>query len=339
MRITNYKLRFILFLLVASSSLNACLQSSDCFRKDVFCAGLVTDTLGIEDHGVNQDAWLGLQASKTNKNVDQIAYIESVDTRDYEKNIAYFAEHGYDAIITIGVGLQDETRAAADHYKDSIFIGINQPQKETRPNLIPVTFAEDQMGFVAGVLAARVSQTRIVGAVCEDSGIDSMWRTCEGFRAGVKFADNNVKPIVVYRDNGDREKLFLDEGWGRAAAQDVIRRGADVIFAAGGVTAQGALRAAVESQVRAIGAERDQAAALDESDAWVITSVYGDAQFEIQNVLQNLRGGNLGAQNPTQFKFLALSPKFPEELTPELNDLLIKLRSGEIKTNVRATKP
>ena len=301
--------------------------------------GLVTDTLGIEDHGMNQDAWLGLQNSKANGGVDQIAYIEFVDTRDYEKNIAYFADRGYDAIITSGVGLQDETRAAAGHYKNSIFIGINQPQKETLPNLIPVTFAEDQMGFFAGVLAARVSKTRIVGAVCETSGIDSMWRTCEGFRAGVRFADKNVRPIVIYRDDGDSEKLFLDEPWGRATAQDIIRRGADVIFAAGGVTGQGALRAAVESHIKAIGTERDQAAALDESAAWLITSVYGDAQFEVQKITRDLKVGNLKALNPSQFKFLPLGPKLSEDLTLEINALLTKLWNKEIKTNVTTTKP
>ena len=63
---------------------------------------------------------------------------------------------------------------------------MNQPHEEVRPNLIPITFAEDQMGFLAGALAARISETQIVGAVCETSGIDSMWRYCEGFRAGVQ---------------------------------------------------------------------------------------------------------------------------------------------------------
>ncbi|MDD2921684.1 MAG: BMP family ABC transporter substrate-binding protein [Anaerolineales bacterium] len=303
---------------------------------------MVTDTLGVEDYGVNQGAWLGLQNAKANGGVDQIAYIESVDTRDYEKNLAYFAAHGYDAIIASGIGLQDETRVVADRYVDSFFIGINQPPKKdeaARPNLIRVVFAEDQMGFVAGVLAARVSQTHIVGAVCEKSDIASMWRTCEGFRAGVKFADKNVKPLVVYRDNGDSEKLFLDENWGRAAAQDLVKRGADVIFAAGGITGQGALRAAVEAQVKAIGAERDQAAALRESNSWLITSVYGDAQFEVEKITRDLKEGNLGGQNPTQFKFLALGPKLPENLTPELSDLLAELWKGKIRTNVKNMKP
>ncbi len=37
---------------------------------------------------------------------------------------------------------------------------MNQPQEEVRPNLVPITFAEDQIGFAAGALAARISETR-----------------------------------------------------------------------------------------------------------------------------------------------------------------------------------
>jgi basic membrane protein A len=166
-----------------------------------------------------------------------------------------------------------------------------------------------------------------------------MWRTCEGFRAGVKFTDKKIKPLIVYRDNGEKEKLFLDEAWGYATASDMIQRGADVIFAAGGITGQGALRAAIEAQVKAIGAERNQAAALHESNLYLGTSVYGDAQFEVEKILRIMRGENLGAQTRSPIKFIPLGPKLPESLTPEINALLTKLWSREIKTNVTIQKP
>jgi basic membrane protein A len=183
-------------LILAAILLGSCTNSSDCFREDVFCAGLVTDTLGIDDHGVNQDAWLGLQQSELEGVTDRVEYIESVDTRDYEKNIDYFMVQGYDVIVTSGIGLDDETLRAATRKPDSVFIGINQPQEESLQNLIPVTFAEDQMGFLAGSLAAQLTQTGLVGGVCETSGIDAMWRYCEGFRAGVEFEDDSVLVVI-----------------------------------------------------------------------------------------------------------------------------------------------
>lgn len=319
--------------------LSACTQSPDCFDENVFCAALVTDTLGINDYGLNQDAWLGLEEAEANGLVDQAEYIESVDSRDYEKNIIYFAENGFDVVITSGIGLLDETLRAADFYPDSVFVGINQPYEEIRPNIIPLTFAEDQMGFAAGALAAKLSETRIVGAACETSGIDSMWRYCEGFRAGALFVDKEIKVQVIYRDDGSSEKLFIDETWGYDTGQKLIQRGVDVLFAAGGATAQGTLRAASEAGVNAIGAERDQRMVLGESGSSVVTSIYGNASFEAQNVIRLIRGGNAYELRLSQIKFAPFDQKFPESFTREMNDLLVNLWVGNVKTNVNAEKP
>jgi basic membrane protein A and related proteins len=333
----------VFILLTIALALSACAQSSDCFQDDVFCAALVTDTQGIDDHGMNQDTWTGLEKAKADGIVNRVEYIASIDSRDYEKNIAYFAEQGFDVIVTVGAGMDDETLRAADLYPDSVFIGMNQPHEESRPNLISVTFPEDQMGFLAGALAARISETQIVGAVCETSGIDSMWRYCEGFRAGVSFAnklaEKNVKTLVSYRDDGDREKLFLDEAWGYDTAQGLIRRGTDVIFAAGGVTGEGALRAATEAGIKSIGTERNQGTALAGSGSGVVTSILGDASFEVQEVLRLLKEGETAEPQSDQIRYVLLDQTFPENLTREMDSLLFSLQTGEVKTNVTLSKP
>jgi basic membrane protein A and related proteins len=337
----NWSICFILT--IAITGLSSCAQSSDCFRKDVFCAGLVTDVLGMHDHGMNQETWAGLEEAKSNKLVDQIEYIESVDTRDYEKNIVYFVEKGFDMIVTVGVGMRDETMRSADLYPDSVFVGMNQPYEETPHNVIPVTFAEDQMGFAAGALAARISETQVVGAVCETSGIDSMWRYCEGFRAGTLFANQltgqHVKALVIYHEDGDSEKLFVDEAWGRTAAQGLIKRGADVIFAAGGVTGQGALRAAIEAKVKVVGTERDQGAVLTGSGSGVATSIFGHASLEVQNLIRTFRQGNVYDPKSSHIEYVPFTEKYPENLTREMDTLLLGLSNSEIKTGVTLTKP
>ena len=322
------------FLTMIGWALSACLSSSDCFREDIFCAALVTDTQGIEDHGMNQDAWAGLQEAEANGLADQVEYIASMDARDYQKNIVYFANRGFDLIYTSGVSLDDETLQSADLYPDSTFVGLNQTFEESRPNLISVTFPEDQMGFAAGVSAATLTKTNIVAAVCETSGIDAMWRYCEGFRAGAKFTNDQLTVAVVYRDNGDSEKLFIDEAWGYATASDLIARGADVVFAAGGVTGQGAVQAASELGVYAIGAERDQSAALGVSGLGVVTSFYGQTQFEVQEVMRMVKNGQIPQIWQGSVQFATLSPAYPPELSAQLEELLGMLKRGEIQTNV-----
>ncbi len=178
-----------------------------------------------------------------------------------------------------------------------------------------------------------------MAAVCETPGIDSMWRYCEGFRAGVKFTDETVTAIVLYRDNGDREKLFIDEAWGYETGASLIERGADVLFAAGGVTGQGTLRAASEHGIRAMGAERDQAAALGGSGSGVVTSFYGDARFEVQEMLRRMREGQKDEARVGSIKFANIPSQFPPSAISELELLLSMLETGQIQTNIPFKKP
>lgn len=333
---------YCIFLAIAVG-LTACSQSPDCFREDVFCAGLVTNTSGVQDHGLNQDAWEGMKQSRAEGVVDHVAHIESVDSRDYAKNIAAFADDGYDMIITVGPAMDDETLRSADLYPDSVFMGIDQSQKETRPNLLPVRFPEDQAGFWAGALAAKLTRTGVIGAVCETSGIDAMWRYCEGFRKGAEYADDEVKALVIYREDGSSETLFIDSDWGFASAQGFIERGADVIFAAGGGTGQGALLAAAEAGFPAIGAERDQAAVLTEAAGVVVTSVYGRAGSEVQKWMRLVREGHavdaeaVGTVGYVPYR--EVKTLIPDSMKSEMEELLVSLSTGMLTTNVPLNAP
>lgn len=317
---------------------SAC-QPINCFDEDVFCAALVTDTLGVDDNGISQEIWAGLEESKAEGLSDQVAYIESVDTRDYQKNIAYFANRGYDLIITNGIGLQDETAFSALAYPNVMFVGFNQTYEDVRTNLISVTFAEDQMGFVAGALAAKISETGIVAGVCETSGIDSMWRYCEGLRNGALFTNPQIKVLIAYRDDGDREKLFIDEVWGYETAYSFIDRGADVIFSAGGVTGQGALKAGSEFGVYAIGTERNQFMALGESGSGVVTSFYGESRNQVKELMRFIKEGLIPPGRIGQMQFVAFNQQYPQYLGFEIELLITLLENGEIYTNVPPEKP
>jgi basic membrane protein A len=329
-------------LAIVLSGISACTPSPDCFREDVFCAALVTDTRKLDDFGVNQDTWTGLQRSRAAGVVDQIAYIESVDARDYEKNITYFVNAGYDVIVTSGIGLQDATLHSANSHAELVFVGMNQTDEESVPNFVSVTFPEDQMGFLAGALAARLTRSQTVGAVCETSGIEAMWRYCEGFRAGAGHVDPAVEVLVAYRDDGSRESLFIDPEWGLEAAQGLIDDGADVLFAAGGETAVGALRAAAEARIEAIGAERDQRSALaaraDEGSS-VVTSILGRASSTVQEVLRRVKEGDLADAERSQIGYVSFEAFAPESLVAEIDEILLGLISGKIRTHVPVEKP
>jgi len=333
------RIKLICFLVITLLGMPACTQSPNCSSKAVFCAALVTDTRGLNDFGMNHEAWVGLEQSKVEGVANQVAYIESVDTRDYEKNINFFVNAGYDVIVTSGIGLRDVTLRNAKLHPDSVFIGMNQPDEDSVPNFISVTFLEDHMGFFAGALAASITKTKIIGAVCETSGIAAMWRYCEGFRAGANYVDETVTVTVDYRDNGSREKLFIDADWGAESARKLIQDGADVIFAAGGETGVGALREANKAGIRTIGAERDQGAALGDQGSEVVTSILAGASTTVQMLMRSVSGGNLADATINPIGYVAYDKVVQKSILTEMDNILTGLAGGDIKTNIPAEKP
>ena len=117
----------VALLLAMAMLLPACGSSTpDCTKSNVFCVGLVTDVGKVDDKSFNQTAWEGVQKAKTDGNADVVQYIETTDSKDYDKNIATFADAGYDVIVTVGFNLTEPTYAAAKKYANTKFIGIDQ---------------------------------------------------------------------------------------------------------------------------------------------------------------------------------------------------------------------
>jgi basic membrane protein A len=336
--------RGLLVLGLLAFLLNGCsLTGLDCRRPEVFCAGLVTDTGGLGDYGLTQSAWDELRRAQTDGVIGYAAYIESVDARDYIKNIELFARQGYDVVISAGPGLRDDTQQGADRYPATVFIGLDQPPDESRPNFIALTFPEDRAGFLAGVLAAQMTETNVIGAVCETSGIPANWRACEGFDAGARHENPQVKALVVYRDNGSQETLFRDADWGRSTSLDLIRDGADVIFGVGGGTGGGALAAAAEAGAYAIGSEQDQFHVTRAAQAVLLTSLVkhaGPAVYDLVLTIHN------GLPYPAEIQgrieiasFHLLEQQIPGQIQTGLFDLKAQLEQGSVQTGVPAQAP
>ena len=99
----------------------------DCASEELFCVGLVTDVGEIDDKSFNQSAYEGVLRAEEELGA-QVDYIETSDAKDYNANIALFAEAGYDVIVTVGFALGDATLEAAAAYPDINFIGVDQFQ-------------------------------------------------------------------------------------------------------------------------------------------------------------------------------------------------------------------
>lgn len=211
--------------------------------------GLVTDGGRIDDGSLNQGAYQGLLQAAADFDLD-LNFIETVAPDDFERNIAAFANAGYDLIITVGPAMAQATQQAAEQHPAIRFVALDAAGEEGPANLQRILFREDQAGFLAGALAGQLSQSQTVGVV---SGPETpaVRRYSAGFAQGVASVCPTCEVLTLAIDSAD------DPSRGRAAALSLTVQGADLIFGLGGATGSGALQGAAQDGAWVIGADRD----------------------------------------------------------------------------------
>jgi basic membrane protein A and related proteins len=113
-------------------------------------------------------AWAGVQKAATEMGF-QAKFLESNQPSDYEMNIDVLATEGYNVIITVGSPMGDATALKARQYPDIKFAIIDNAYTISGlANVTSLMFAEDQVGFLAGVLAGGMSRS---GFVCSVSSM------------------------------------------------------------------------------------------------------------------------------------------------------------------------
>lgn len=235
--------------------------------------GLVTDVGRINDKGFNQSAYEGMEAAKAEApTCFETDYIETTSQSDYAPNIAQFTDSGSNVVIGVGFLLGDGLGAAAIENPDVKFIsvdGVPNPPNDTSwmTNGESLFFAEDQAGYMAGVLAASMSKTNHIGVVGGLVVVPPVERFVEAYIDGAKSVKPDITVDFVYTTS------FVDPPQGSNAAQQMIDGGADVIFGAGGLTGNGALEAACQADgVYAIGVDTDQYETLPSVQKCILSS-------------------------------------------------------------------
>nr|MBP8974631.1 BMP family ABC transporter substrate-binding protein [Anaerolineae bacterium] len=305
--------------------------------------GLVTDVGQINDKSFNQSSWEGVLAAEACGAT--VNYIETVDAADYADNIAEFAENDYDVIVTVGFALGNATLEAAALYPDVLFIGVDQSQAEPVDNVVGLIFHEDQSGYLAGVLAARLTQTGTIAAVLGTDQVPPVVAFKEGYEAGAQAVNPDIKIISTYHP-GAIDQAFTDPEWGATTARQALDQDADVIFGAGGKTGNGAL-IEVANAVGAggpppfcIGVDSDQWLTVPEAHPCLVSSAMklldkGVAAILMAHVDGTLEPGNFfGEAGLADFHDLA--DFVPDEVKAELEEVAAGLLDGSISTGYGA---
>lgn len=342
-------------LMVAAMLLSACAPAeADCSSEEVFCVGLVTDVGKINDKSFNQSAWEGVQLAEKELGA-KVQYIETADAKDYDKNIATFGDAGYDVIVTVGFALGEATVANAAKFPNTKFIGVDQFQawqfdddtSNDVANVAGLGFPEDQAGFLVGALAAMMSESHKIGAVCGTDVVPPVWRFGEGYKAGAAYVDGMMgsatEVFVVYHSDVGFDKTFTDPEWGAQTAQSMMDQGADAIFGCGGITGNGAITAAAQAGAYAIGVDSDQYLTLPEAAPRMLSSAM---KLIVPGVFDQIKAVQDGAfvngnvsGTAGYAPFHDLDSEVSADVKAEMEKINAGLLDGSITTNVPPVKP
>jgi basic membrane protein A and related proteins len=317
----------------------AAAQDDGVTAPEGFRVNLVTDIGRIDDGTFNQFAYEGMTAAEECFGFET-SYIETVSEADYATNIATSLSDDPDVLITNGFLIATDTLAAAEANADVNFIGIDQFQEEFPANYVGVLFREDQGGFLAGVLAATLSESGVIGVVGGREDVPPVVRFVNAYQTGAESVNPDIRVLSVYNES------FTTPDKGASDAAQFIGEGADVIFGAGGQTGSGGISAAAEQGVWAIGVDQDEyfttfnggeragseylaTSAIKRVDLAVFRNIVAALQDEFEGGVYQLEAANDGI---TYAPFH--DAELPEEAVTALEETRAGLADGSIDTGV-----
>ncbi len=236
-------------------------------------ASMATDVGGLGDKSFNDGAYAGLEKAEAELGAE-INVIESKQQTDYIPNLTGLAEDGSDIVFAVGFLMEQAVKEAAANMPDTYFAGIDIGTAEGDPeNFQGILYKEEQAGYLAGVVAGmmtkeyagnseKLNDENVVGVVL-GMFIPPVERYEVGFIQGIESVNPDCKILSVTSGS------FTDQAKGKEAAVAMIEQGADIIFHAAGLTGLGAMQAAKEEGVLAIGVDVDQNAVAPDT---VLTS-------------------------------------------------------------------
>jgi basic membrane protein A len=208
------------------------------------------------------------------------------------------------------------------------------------PNYQGIVFAEEQAGYLAGIVAASISETGVIGAV-GGTNVPAVVAYNAGYVQGAQSVNPDIQ--TLYQEtNPDPALGFNDPATGKAIAQQFIGQDADVLFQIAGLTGQGVLEAACDAGIYGIGVDVDQVETLPNLSGCIVTSAEKKLKDTVQAVVESVGAGTFqagtvsynAASTPPA---IGLAPyhEFEDLITPEIqalvDDAFAKMQSGELQ--------
>jgi basic membrane lipoprotein Med (substrate-binding protein (PBP1-ABC) superfamily) len=287
----------------------------------------------VNDGSWSEAGYDGMKAAKealakTGTNIT-IDYSESLSPSQAEVAARDYATRGYQTVVLHCGTYADAAYNAGKDFPKTNFLIVVAPKSVG--NVWAYIPAMQDISFISGYLAAKMSKTNAVGVVASFNFSNITWQA-EGFRLGARYANPKIKTFSNYINS------FDDAGKAKEAAQAEIDSGADVIYSATDQASRGIYAAAEASDVLAMASYSDQSklapkvvlsSALANIPLLVSDMVEGSVQGKLvpEKVYAVGMAGGIGA--------LALNPelakKIPADVAKDVQTLTDNIKSGKLK--------
>ena len=317
---------------------------------DNFSVAMVTDVGGVDDKSFNQSAWEGVKKFGADNGLSKgdggFDYLQSQSDADYNTNLNNLLRRDFDLVFGVGYMMADAIGEVAAENPNAQLALIDSADV-TAPNLVNILFKEQEGAFLAGVVAAEMSQSGKIGFV---GGVDIpvINRFHAGFVEGAKAVNPNIEIQVNYTG------AFDDASKGKIAANSMYSSGVDIIFHAAGGTGNGVFSEAKERKAKdpnanvwVIGVDADQYAEghVDDSTNITLTSMLKGVNNAVVDISTKAKEGNFPGGETIVYGLaedgVGLADSrgaIPQEILDDVEAYKEKIASGEIKVSEEKPK-
>ncbi len=312
-----------------------------------FIACMVSDEGGFDDKSFNETSYQGMVRAKNELGVT-IKEIESKTQADFGQNIQAMVDQKCNIIVTVGFMLGDATLAAGQKNPDVKFAIVDESLagKNKTDNIKPLVFNSAQPSFLAGYLAAGMTKTGVVGTF-GGAKIPTVTIFMDGFAQGVDQynKDNNTQVRVEGWDVASQDGQFVgdfsDVARGKVITQDLISKGADIVFPVAGPVGTAALEVAKSSggKVNAIWVDADGYVSAPDYKGSIMTSVVKGMDVAVFDAIKAALDGTFTG-DPFIGTFanegVSLAPfhDFDAQVPQDLKNRIEELRKGIIDGSI-----
>ena len=274
-------------LVTACATPTATTAPAETFRIAVVMPSATTDM------AFSQSMWNALTAIQTEMGgatALEIKYSENMfNVRDAATAIRDYASQGFDVVIAHGSQYGSSVQEIAKDFPEVTFAWGTDVNTFGMNNVYAYTAAAEEGGYVNGVLAAKLTKSKIIG-VTGPVEVGDAKTYIDGFVQGVTAVDPTITVSKTWTGS------FSDVALMTEAAKTHIAAGADILTGSS-QSVVGSIGAAKEAgNVLWFGTQQDQASL---APALVVASQVYDWTGMVREIIASHKAGTLGGKTYT----------------------------------------